>query len=358
MSTEAAVVRPHRSAHLRIGLAVLAALMVTGLTWAKWWPYLLKLRGLAGSHAWPGASILKSAGTAGSAPSLRGGWEFTVTYGEAVWKALVVALVVAAAVDALVPRRWLVGVLSRPGRFGGPVLAGLIAIPCMMCTCCTAPIARTLRRGGAPTSSVLAYWLGNPVLNPAVLAFLALVAPWQWFATRLVVGAVLVFGASALVGRITGPVPAAGTEPGAAPDARTDDDLRAAPRRFATTLLRLCVTLVPEYAVVVFAVGAFRGWLFPLDGAGHWGVLALLLAAVLGTLVVIPTAGEIPILQGLSALGAGAGVLGTLLITLPAVSLPSMVMVLRALSWRVTVATGAAVAVAGLAGGALLWALT
>jgi hypothetical protein len=44
---------------------------------------------------------------------------------------------------------------------------------------------------------------------------------------------------------------------------------------------------------------------------------------VLGTLVVIPTAGEISILQGLVAARAGAGVLGTLLITLPAISLPS-----------------------------------
>lgn len=354
MSTETNVIRPRRSPRLLIGLPALAAVTITGLTWAKWSPYLIKLRGVAASHVWPGSSILTSAGAGGSAPSLRGGWEFTVTYGEAVWKALVVALLVAATVDAVVPRRWLAGVLGRPGRFGGPAVAGLLAIPCMMCTCCTAPLARTLRRGGAPTSSVLAYWLGNPVLNPAVLAFLALVAPWQWFATRLAVGAVLVFGVSALVGRLAGPVP----RPDAPPAAEPDDDLRAAPRRFVTTLLRLCVTLVPEYAVVVFAVGAFRGWLFPLDGAGHWGLLAVLLAAVLGTLVVIPTAGEIPILQGLSALGVGAGVLGTLLITLPAVSLPSMVMVLRALSWRVTIATGAAVAVTGLAGGALLWALT
>jgi uncharacterized membrane protein YraQ (UPF0718 family) len=353
MSTETDAVRPHHSARLRVGLPALAAITITGLTWAKWWPYLLKLRGLATSHAWPGSSILRSAGAAGDAPSLHGGWEFTVTYGEAVWKALAVALVVAAAVDAVVPRRWPAGVLGRPGRFGGPAVAGLLAIPCMMCTCCAAPLARTLRRGGAPTSSVLAFWLGNPVLNPAVLAFLALVAPWQWFATRLVVGAFLVFGVSVLVGRLAGPVP----EPDTPAAVEPDDDLRAVPRRFATTLLRLCATLVPEYAVVVFAVGTFRGWLFPLDGAGHWGVLAVVLAAVLGTLVVIPTAGEIPVLQGLSALGAGAGVLGTLLITLPAVSLPSMVMVRRALSWRVTAATGAAVAVTGLAGGALLWAL-
>ncbi|MGH8888609.1 MAG: permease, partial [Acidothermaceae bacterium] len=64
--------------------------------------------------------------------------------------------------------------------------------------------------------------------------------------------------------------------------------------------------------------------------------------------------GEIPILQGLSALGVGAGPLGALLITLPAVSLPSMAMVGRALSWRVTAAVAGVVMVTGLAGAILL----
>jgi hypothetical protein len=175
-----------RSGRLLVALALLAAVIVLGLTWAKWWPYTLRLQSLLADRSWPGSSILEKAGRAGSAPSLHGGWDFTLAYGKAIWKALVVSLVVAAAVDALVPRRRLVAVLSRRGRFGGSVAGGLLSIPCMMCTCCTAPIAGTLGRSGAPTSSVLAYWLGNPTLNPAVLAFLAIVAPWQWFATRLV----------------------------------------------------------------------------------------------------------------------------------------------------------------------------
>jgi hypothetical protein len=48
---------------------------------------------------------------------------------------------------------------------------------------------------------------------------------------------------------------------------------------------------------------------------------------------------------------------GALLITLPALSLPSIVPVGRALFWRVTLAM-AAVAAAGLLAGLLLWLLT
>ncbi|NHC47257.1 hypothetical protein [Motilibacter aurantiacus] len=108
----------------------------------------------------------------------------------------------------------------------------------------------------------------------------------------------------------------------------------------------------------MLAVGAFSGWLFPLgESARSWGVLAALVAVVLGTLLVVPTAGEIPIAQGLRAAGLGNGAVGALLIVLPAVSLASMVMVARALGWPVTLATAAVVAAGGAVAAVLLPAL-
>jgi uncharacterized protein len=227
----------------------------------------------------------------------------------------------------------------------------------MMCTCCTAPVAVTLRRSGVSTAAVIAYWLGNPLLNPAVLAFLVLVAPWEWTVTRLVVGLLLVVGGSALVARLT-ERPAAPEEAVAAIPADDPADgrwLAQAPARFGTALLRLAVVLVPEYLVVVLLIGAFRGWLFPIgaDVLGA-GLVAVLVAAVVGTLLVIPTAGEIPILQGLAVAGLAAGPLGALLVTLPAVSLPGIAMVARAFGWRATAATTAVVALGGLVGAGLL----
>ena len=53
-----------------------------------------------------------------------------------------------------------------------------------------------------------------------------------------------------------------------------------------------------------------------------------------------------------------SGLLGALLIALPAVSLPSAVMVGRALGWRATAATAGATVVAGLLAGGLLTALS
>ena len=104
---------------------------------------------------------------------------------------------------------------------------------------------------------------------------------------------------------------------------------------------------------------SWSAWSAPHRAAssGRGGALAILVAALIGTLLVLTTGGEIPILLGLAAAGASAGVLGARLIVLPAVSLPSAVMVGRALGWRATAATAGATVVAGLVAGGLLSAL-
>ncbi len=337
-----------------LGAAAFALVAFAALWWAKWWPYAHKLESVVASGAYPGHSILDKAGAAGDAPSLRAGWEFSRAYVEAIWQALVAGLLIAAAVDAFLPRRWLLGLLGGRGALH-TTAAGLAGTTSMMCTCCTAPVAATLRRDGVPTAPALAFWLANPLLNPVVLVFLAVVLPWQWVTTRLLVGAILVFAATRWVGRAIDRGDAA---PPPLPSRTPDPTMIERAARFPRSLLRLSVTLLPEYLLAVFALGALRGVLFPFDGSAvDWSVAAFVLVAVIGTVMVIPTAGELPILQGLAAAGAPVGALGALLITLPAVSLPSMAMVLRAFSARVVLTVAASVCVAGLAAGGLLWAL-
>jgi uncharacterized membrane protein YraQ (UPF0718 family) len=362
-SVSAAVAeRPTRPPTRRVAAAgVLLALViaVAALLWAKWLPYQAKVVALGETHAWSGGSVLAVGDVSpGEAPSWQAATTFFTTYLQAIWKALVAALLISAAVQAFVPRAWLLRLLNRPGRLRSAAVGGLVSTPSMMCTCCTAPVAATLRRDGVSPAAALAYWLGNPLLNPAVIVFLALVAPWQWTVTRVVVGAAVVVGGSALVARFTArqEIPVEQVT-GAAP-VPAADWFALAPERFVRTLARLLVTLVPEYLIVVLAIGAFRGWLFPLGGGSvHTGVLVVVLAAVVGTLLVIPTGGEIPVLQGLALAGVSLGGIGALLLTLPAVSLPGMAMVGRAFGWRTTWAAAATVAVGGVVAGIVLSAL-
>ena len=306
---------------------------------------------MLGTHQWDGSSVL---GVGGTAPSLSGAWTFMLTFSEAVWKALLVSLLVAAGMDALVSRRWLQSLLGPGGRWRQASTGALASVPSMMCTCCTAPVTVSLRRAGVPWTAVLAHWLGNPLLNPAVLVFLFLAAPWQWGVTRLLVGLGVVVGAGALVGALADRTTAVETL-GDPEELETPATLSQLPGRFARSLWRVSRVLVPEYAVAVAIVGGVSGWLSQFaELSDRLGLLAVLVAALVGTMLVIPTGGEIPVLLALSALGVGAGLLGVLIVTLPALSLPSMAMVARALSVRATVLAASAVVGGGLLAGLLL----
>lgn len=339
-----------------VGVALTLLLLGVGLWWAKWQPYSLRIDTLSDTRAWSGGSIFGKAGEPGAAPSLTGAWQFSLAYFAAVWKAALVAVVVAAALESLVPRRWLVNLLDRRTPWGQGLAGGALSMPSMMCSCCTAPVAASLRRSGAPLGASVAYWLGNPVLNPAVLVFLALTMPWQFTAVRAIVGVGVVVGAALLVGRLVGERAAARTPfdvPAEPPPA-----LSELPGRFVRTLARYLVILVPEYLVLVFLTGLVSGWLSNFAGLGDAaGPLALLLVGVVGAALVIPTAGEIPVVVGLVAAGASLGVAGVLLIALPALSIPSMVMVARAFSVRATVLLAGWVVLSAVAAGALLTAL-
>lgn len=342
-----------------IGFAAFLAIAVAALWWAKWAPYADRLRITDATGAYPGHDVLAKAGRPGAEPSWSGAWSFLKAYADAVWPALVAGLLIAAAVEALLPRRWLLRALGQDGA-RGRTAAAAVSLPGMMCTCCTAPIVRSLRRSGVTPANAAAYWLGNPVLNPAVIAFLAIVAPWSWVAVRVAVGLLVVLGLPALVARI---VPRGRTvtiedADEARGEADADAPRRPAIVRYLRALARLALVLVPEYLIVVLLVGALRGWLLPIgDTATDLPVLVTLAAAVLGALVVIPTGGEIPLLTGLTAAGVGAGPTGALLIALPAVSLPSIVMVARALGSRATAVIAGGVVAFAISAGALLWLL-
>lgn len=323
------------------GVALFAAITAGGLLYAKWWPYSHKLAHLFAGAAYPGRSITGNA------------WHFTVAYGRAVWVALAAALLIGAGLETLLPRAVLTRALGNSSRrFSASLAAGAASMPCMMCTCCSAPVVRSMRRSGVSNQAALSFWLGNPLLNPAVVVILALVLPWQYAASRILVGAAIVFVAAPLISRL------APNSPHRHDAAITPVVHKPKPAGYFAALARLAVVLIPEYFVVVLLVGTFRGALPALvhDPAG-WGLLAALAVATIGTLIVVPTAGEVPVVVGLAAAGLSPIAAGAAMIALPALSLPSMVMVGRSLSWRVVAFSAGTVAAAALCAGGLVMAL-
>ena len=331
-----------------LGVGLLLLIAVVGLFIVKWQPYYLRAFAAATNHS-IGASILTGTSATPPEASWQAAWEYSRAYFLAIWQAMVLGLLLAATIESSVPRDLLVRWLGA-GTGRSSVLGGVLSLPGMMCTCCTAPVAVGLRRSGASPGAATAFFLGNPTLNPAVLVFLLFTLGWQWALLRLVLGVALVFGgawASMRFGaRLAGPTPveAQPTPPPTGPWLA----------RWLRSLARLTVQLLPEYILIIGLLGFARAFLFPAAGPDLGNSLPVMVGlAIAGTLFAIPTAGEIPIIQTMLGFGMGAGPAGVLLLTLAPVSLPSLVMVGRAFPVRLLAGLGAWTAVLGLLAGGL-----
>lgn len=343
-----------RRANTALQLTTFVVVAVAGLFYVKWFPYWNRAFAAAAHHS-IGPSILMGQAAHAPPPSLDAALAYAVAYGKAIWQAMALGLLLGSGVQALLPGDWVMRLLGRKG-FGSALAGGLLALPGMMCTCCAAPVVIGLRRRQAAPGAAIAFWLGNSVLNPATLIFMGFVLGWRWAALRLMLGALMVFGLGYLANRMASAREVPQAEGSlVAPVAQPQN---GAFRRWLSLLARMALRLIPEYVVLVLLLGAARAWLFPVIGPEIGNHLVWVAAfAVAGMLFVIPTAGEVPIIQAMLSLGMGVGPAGALLMTLPPISFPSLAMLARSFPLRVLAVVGTGVVLFGLAGGALAIAL-
>lgn len=232
----------------------------------------------------------------------------------------------------------------------------MLSVPSMMCTCCAAPVVVGMRERQASPGAAIAFWLGNTVLNPATLVFMGFVLGWNWTALRILLGVPMVFGLGYLVNLMVTPNEAAAAEARIAEvTAKSQTSGAAGPNAFVRWIeifVRMSVRLIPEYIILVLLLGAARAWLFPEIGPAVDNNIGWIVAfAAAGMLFVIPTAGEVPIVQAMLALGMGAGPAAALLLTLPPVSLPSLAMVSGSFRWQTLLIVAGGVVVFGVVAG-------
>jgi uncharacterized membrane protein YraQ (UPF0718 family) len=195
------------------------------------------------------------------------------------------------------------------------------------------------------------------VLNPATLVFMGFVLGWQWAGLRLVLGVAMVFGLGYLVNRLVTPTEAQAADSRLVELVGTQREGNPF-ARWLSIFVRMAVRLVPEYIVLILLLGAARAWLFPHVGPEIGNDIVWIVAlAVAGMLFVIPTAGEVPIIQAMLSLGMGVGPAGALLMTLPPISVPSLAMLARSFRPRVLTIVAVAVVAFGVVAGLLAVAL-
>lgn len=332
------------------GWAIFILLAIAGLIYVKWFPYYHRAFTAEAAHS-IGKSILTAGKASPPAPSVAAALDYAWAYGKAIWQAMVLGLLLGSAVQALVPAHWVARVMGRHG-FGSVAAGGLLGAPTMMCTCCAAPVVVGLRARNASAGGAIAFWLGNSVLNPATLVFMGFVLGWQWSALRLVLGVLMVFGLGWAVNRLVTHQEARAADDQVALLAQQHAEAGNMFIRWLRILARMAVRLLPEYVVLVLLLGATRAWLFPHIGPNVTSSIGWIVAfAVAGMLFVIPTAGEVPIIQAMLALGMGLGPAGALLMTLPPVSAPSFAMLLGSFRPRVLAFVAIVVVLFGVVGG-------
>jgi uncharacterized membrane protein YraQ (UPF0718 family) len=343
-----------RQANTTLRWMTFLLIAVGGLFYVKWLPYYNRAF-VAASHHSIGQSILMGAAASAPPPSLNAALDYAWAYGNAIWKAMVLGLLLGSGVQALLPPQWVAKALGGTG-FGSVAAGGLLSIPGMMCTCCAAPVTAGLRARQASPGAAIAFWLGNSVLNPATLVFMGFVLGWNWTALRLVLGLLMVFGLGYLMNRLVTPQEAQAAEAQLARIAENTEPGNTFVR-WLKTLSRMTLLLLPEYIVLVLLLGAARAFLFPHIGPEIGNHLGWIVAfAVAGALFVIPTAGEVPIIQAMLSLGLGVGPAGALLMTLPPISVPSLAMLARSFSPRLLTVVAMSVVAFGVAGGLLaIW---
>ncbi|WP_407305683.1 permease [Desulfosporosinus sp. SB140] len=327
-----------------------AIIFLVGVWYVKWNPYYHKAFLAASKHS-IGDSIISGKAAAPPAPSWSAAWNYTVSYFKAVWQAVILGLLLGSLVQILLPKNWIPKIFGR-ANFKSTALAGIAGIPSMMCTCCSAPVVVGLRQRKASVGAALAYWLGNPVLNPATIIFMGFVLSWKFALLRIIAGVIMVFGIGYFANRWARDeeIP----ESFMSEDHNNDEEQGNLLIRWMRALLPLIRDTIPAYFIVVVILGAVRAWLFPVIGPAWANSLLVMIGlAVAGTLFIIPTAGEIPIVQSLMAFGLGVGPGVALLMTLPAVSLPSLLMVKRVFSTKVLLFVATSVALVGIFSGAV-----
>lgn len=324
--------------------ALFFLVVIIGLWYVKWQPYYGKAFTAAETHS-IGKSILAQAANSPFQAAL----DYAMVYFLAVWKAAVLGVLLGSLIQVLIPRDWLLRTLGQK-RFSGTLFGTLFSLPGMMCSCCAAPVAAGMRRQRVSMGGALAFWMGNPLLNPATLVFMGFVLGWHFAAIRLVAGLVTVLGVAMLVQALVKESP----QQDESVDITLPEPQGSFMARWGKALWQLFWSTIPVYILAVLVLGAARVWLFPhADGAIDNTLLWVIAMAIVGCLFVIPTAAEIPIVQTMMLAGMGMAPALALLITLPAVSLPSLIMLRKSFPAKALWMTGGLVALCGMITGAI-----
>jgi uncharacterized membrane protein YraQ (UPF0718 family) len=217
-----------------------------------------------------------------------------------------------------------------------------------VCANCVAPIGQSLYQAGAGPGTVLATMISSPTLNIVVLAMLFALFPFPIALLRLAVPLALIALVPWLTRGVQPSAEIAGIVPVGSgwfrPSAGTL-------KQFLKNLARLAATTIP-LMVLAGVLGAVLIDLVPAqDIPTRVTLLGIVLIAIVGTFLPVPIAFDVAAAFVLLTRGVPTPYVVTLLCTLGAFSVYSLLILGRTISWRTAFAVYSAVALVGAIAG-------
>lgn len=293
-----------------------------------------------------------------------------IDYMALVWHATTLGILIGALFLSAMPPS-LKSLLSGRG-FKAHLAGTALAIPHPFCSCCSAPIGAALYRGGTALGPTLAFVVSSPMLNPTSLILAATLLPGDFALLRiaggLAVGLFLTYAVALAASQwvsVAPPEPRPNRLAELATSAagrysqlfRFEDFLNRSavdsPAALISTWLALAWRLARVVVPVLFVGAVVTAAIVKVLPSPSGDLPGIVAAAAFGTLLMVPTWTEIPVAAGLIREGL-SGPAAALLLTLPAVSIPCLLIVWGAIrSLRVVLLLGALVFLVGVLAGAI-----
>jgi len=239
-------------------------------------------------------------------------------------------------------------------RYLNTLLGAAVGVPLAVCTNCIAPIARGFYASGMSTESVLAAMFASPALNVVVLAMTFALFPASIALLKLATVLLLIFVFAPAVASRQGDSAPAFACPVEIPVSETwTEALVSTSRSFGKSFWYVFRVAFP---LMIFAavLGALVIELLPPQALiAQATVGGILLVAVVGAFLPVPMAFDVAIAYIAMTKGVPLSYVVTILCTLGIISVFSLSVVGKTISWKVAAAAYATVAALGTLAGLL-----
>ena len=226
-------------------------------------------------------------------------------------------------------------ILSRFGGFTASLCAALLGTVTPFCSCSSIPIFIGFTSAGLPLSVTFSFLISSPMVDLGSLVLLASVFGWKISLLYVLSGLVIAVCGGALMGflklenEVEDYIRSAKIFETAQAELRFSDRLDFAAEQTSATAKRLL-----PYVLAGVAFGAFiHNWIpeeFVVRLLGSRNPFGVILAALVGIPMYADVFGTIPIAEALLAKGALLGVVLSFMMAVTTLSLPSLIMLRKA----------------------------